>query len=384
MNVSTPAIRPSLRHLARHPILLFWALFVATIPIYVGKSGLPQPGNLVLFILVPYAFAQWDSRLDSRTARIVRALLWFTIWVTAVNFTWAIATGKFSTRDYAIFPLYYAFNAAVLFAAIIMYRQHGEVFLWTTVYSVLFAVGYQVIASFIYRSDLYRGTLFFNNPNQLGYWALLAACMISLTQRRLRIRLPVAGAAITGCAYLATLSASRAAVAGIAILLILLVFSNPRLIIIGILAAVGFLSLGGPLAEAIDSSKRRALETNAQDGTFIEERGYDRLWQYKEHLLLGAGEGDLTRFSDEYESAREIHSSAATVLFSYGVIGAVLFMIFVVRVISGSELRASLMLVPTLVYTIAHQGLRFAMLWVLLAIFVALSMPSRAKVVRAR
>jgi hypothetical protein len=59
-------------------------------------------------------------------------------------------------------------------------------------------------------------------------------------------------------------------------------------------------------------------------------------------------------------------------VFGYGAIGLVLFGMFGVRAVRGSPLRITLMFVPALVYTIAHQGLRFTPFWVVLAVFVVL------------
>jgi hypothetical protein len=49
-----------------------------------------------------------------------------------------------------------------------------------------------------------------------------------------------------------------------------------------------------------------------------------------------------------------------------------MFLAFLWRTLRGAELRLVLMLVPALLYTVAHQGLRFNSLWVLLALFIAL------------
>ncbi len=372
-------IQAALRAFSREPVLFFWCAFVASIPIYVGDSGTPQPGNALIFLILPLALVRWDGRLDGAAVRLLRALIVFTIWVCIVNYGWALITGKFNRSDYAVFPIYYIFNAAVMFAAILIYRRSGDLFLRATTYSVFFAVAYQVVVSFVASSDDVRSALFFNNPNQLGYWSLLAACTISLTQKRLKISMLIAGVGLSACVYLAVLSASRAAVAGVAILLVLLLFSNPKIIVAGMLAAVALSNVGGPLANAIESSRRRA-ELKDQDaaGGFVEERGYDRLWEHKEHLILGAGEGDFGRFN----VGHEIHSSAATVLFSYGIVGAALFLAFVWRLISGASLRATLILVPTVAYTVAHQGLRFTMLWVLLSVFLAQKFLPRAPFAR--
>jgi len=356
--------------LVRSPVLVVWALYLASIPIYVGASGLPQPGNALLFVLVPLALKGWNGKLPASIRRTLRPLAWFTAWVFVVNFSWALIHWKWGLQDYVLHPLYYIFNAVVFFTALVIYQRHGEVFVRVTGYVVIGVVLFQVVASVVSRGDVTRGTLFFNNPNQLGYYALLSACLIALVQRPVKMSIVTASIALTGCTYLSVLSASRAATAGIGILFVLLVFSNPRLIIVGIIAAVGLLAVGGPIASSMDYSQRRALLERDPNADFVEERGYDRLWDYKEHLLLGAGEGDVERFSSA-ETAREIHSSAATVLFSYGVVGATLFLLFALRVITRAHLRSTVILVPTFAYTIAHQGLRFTMLWVLLAVFVA-------------
>jgi hypothetical protein len=178
---------------------------------------------------------------------------------------------------------------------------------------------------------------------------------------------------LSGCAYLAILSASRSAVAGVALLVVFLVFSNPRVIVLASIAAIGLFLVGGPLAQAIDASHKRVLENRRPQYSFFEERGYDRILAHKEYLLLGAGEGGTGRFKETtIIGAAEIHSSAGTILFCYGIVGVVLFSLFLWRLLQGAALRASLMLVPPLLYTFAHQGLRFTLLWVLLPLFVVL------------
>jgi hypothetical protein len=365
-----------LDELLRRPSLALWCLFVAFIPFYVLPSGLPQPGDVLVPLLVPVALLGFRGRLDKISRTSVRPLLWFTMWVLVVNFAWAFLEWKWTDfKAYVIFPIYYFFNFAIFAVALVIYQRFGELFLRLTLYAVFGAVMFQVGASFLYQTGLYRSALFFNNANQLGYYALLAASLIAMCQRRLGFGIVKASIGVTGCAYLALLSASRSAVAGIAILLFLLVFSSPRVIIVASLAAV-VLTIGGPVAKAIDTIEARM--NRHRKTTFIEERGYDRLWEYKEYAVLGAGEGDVQRFVDSPRKyGHEIHSSFATVLFSYGLIGFGLFCWFIVTLLRGSTLRNAVMLIPTLAQTVAHQGLRFTMLWVLFAIFVALKVPAK-------
>jgi hypothetical protein len=144
--------------------------------------------------------------------------------------------------------------------------------------------------------------------------------------------------------------------------------------VVACLAGAAMVSGVGPIADAIEASQDRVLNRGAHsDASFFQERGYDRIWRNQQYLVLGAGEGGLSRFDDTaYVKGMEIHSSAGTILFSYGIAGALLFLVFMWRLIRGARARLVITLLPPLLYTGAHQGLRFTMLWVVLAVFVAL------------
>jgi hypothetical protein len=356
-----------------HPALIAWAVYLFLVPFYVFKSGLPQPGDMFVVLLVPIALRGWNGKLPPSILTPMRALLWFTLWVVVVDYAWAFILGNFGlfgTDTFILFPLYYIYNAMLFLVGLILYRQHGDVFLRITLYMVYGTVLVQVAASFVYQPGA-RGSLFFNNPNQLGYFALLAACMIVLLHWRLRLKLWFSSMALASCGYLAAVSASRAAIAGVAILLMMLLFANPRVIIALSVVALALVFLGGPIADAVKTAEDRVRNRRSHVG-FMEERGYDRIVEYKEYLLFGAGEGGLSRFADTPQQHKEIHSSIGTVVFSYGVIGAYLFFVFVWRLVRGARLRLWMVLLPPLFYAVAHQGLRFTMMWVLLAVFLAL------------
>lgn len=367
-----------LRKILTRPTLLLWLLFVFLEPFYLLPSGLPQPGDVLVLILVPMALYRWKGRLHRDLARPLRPLLWFVLWVFLVNYGWALVVSKWTMlKAYTIFPLYYVFNFAIFFALLLLYQRFGRIILRITITALFAAIGVQVAVSLASRGHSFRDAVFFNNANQLGYYALLAASMIAMSQKVLKISLLKASIALTGCAYLALISASRSGVAGIALLFFLIVFSNPRVILVASIAAVALL-LVGPVAQSIDHVSQRMNRQHRY--TFAEERAYDRIWKFKEYVIIGAGEGDVNRFNeDPKQHGREIHSSFATVLFSYGFIGITLFLWFIARIVRGSGFRLGIMLIPTLTHTAAHQGLRFTMLWVLLAFFVALKHANKAK-----
>lgn len=368
------------REALRTPALALWWLYIVTSPLYILPSGLPQPGDVLVFVLIPAALLGWDGRLNTELVRSLRPLIWFTAWVCVVSLTWAAISGLWLSRKaYTIFPIYYSYNTAIFAVAFILYQRVGEVFLRITMHAIYASVFVQVLGTFVIGTD-FRTAVFFNNANQLGYYALTAASMMALTQRRLGTGLFTASIGFIACAYLAMLSASRAAVGGIAILFFLLVFSNPKVIIVASLAAVGVLTIGGPITRSIDALEQRM---DRGRGRFMEERGYDRMWKYPQHLVFGAGEGEVARFVDNPKFAREIHSSFATVLFAYGVVGMTLFMLFLYRVVRGALLRRSLMLLPIAAFSLSHQGLRFTLLWIMLAVFVATKVPAPASARRA-
>jgi len=368
--------RPSpFRGLTQRPALLLWALYVFLIPFYVFNSGLPQPSDFLLLIVIPLSMYRWSGKLLRGTMPVIRILVWFTLWTALVNYGWAFFTGRWTAfNDYMVYPLFYAFNVGVFYAGSILYQRYRDQFLRLTVYAIFASVMVQVAASFLIRSVLLRGALFFNNPNQLGYYALIAATMIAIANRRLRFSGLLVGIGFTGCAYLALISASRAALGGIGVLVVMLVFSDLRVILLSTIAAIALVSVGGPVAKAIDASELRALQDKRNGRTFAEDRGYDRVWRFKEYLVVGAGEGDFARF-DRADRAHELHSSFATVLFSYGIVGTLLFVLFAVGVVRGSTFRAAAMLGPIGLYMAAHQGLRFTLVWVLLAVFFSLRDP---------
>ena len=70
--------------------------------------------------------------------------------------------------------------------------------------------------------------------------------------------------------------------------------------------------------------------------------------------------------------AHELHSSIGTLFFCYGIVGTILFAIFVWIVLRGSALRIWLIVGAGFAYGMTHQGLRFILLWIMLGMVIAL------------
>jgi hypothetical protein len=367
-----------LSRVIRDPLLALWSLHVFLFPVYVFSSGLPQPSDLMIVLLLPFALARWNGKLYRESSRPLKALILFVGWVILVNYTWMLVLGKFGLAGkdaFLMVPSFYIFDAATFLVALLLYQRYGRRFLWLTFHLVLAATLFQAVFSMLIKtSHGGRGIVLFNNPNQLGFYALLSASMLALGRKRLGFSAWKTGIGVTAAIYLALLSASKAALLGCGILLVVSVLNNPKAVVLAGLAMLAALFMGGPISDAIGMTKSRLEAPDRyEEYNFFELRGYDRITAHKEYLFLGAGEGGLSRFEEtSVIGDHELHSSAGTLIFCYGVVGTILFLRFLYRIVAGVRWRMALLLLPAMAYSMAHQGLRFTMLWVVLGVFVGL------------
>jgi hypothetical protein len=367
-------IAREIRNILRAPPLAIWALYLFLLPIYIFSSGLPQPGDILILVLVPASLIGWNGRMARSSLRPLRALAAFIVWGVVLNYTWMIILGKFGffgKDTFLLVPIFYIYNAMILLSVLVLHARYGDRFLWLTLNAVLATVVFQVLLSFVVTGGTHRQTVMFNNPNQLGLYALLSANILTFGRRRLGFGTLKSSVGMLCCLYLALLSASKAALLGSALLFAISVLSSPRTILLVGLTVLALLSFPNPLTDTMERSRDRIAEK--QEVSFLNSRGYDRIWNHKEYWVIGAGEGGLSRFADtSVIGDHELHSSAGTLFFCYGLVGVVLFASFLLRVVEGATVRSALLLLPALSYSLAHQGLRFTLFWILIGIFVGL------------
>lgn len=376
MNVPRTAqqIATEIQRVLRDPPLTLWALYIFFLPVYIFPSGVPQPGDLLVLLLLPASLFGWNGRMARTASRPMKALMRFLVWGIVLNYAWMIILGKFGffgKDTFLLVPIFYIYNAVILLSVLVLHERYGDRFLWLSLNMVLITVVAQVLISFVVGGGSHRQTVLFNNPNQLGLYALLSANILAFGRRRMGFGTLKSSIGLIACLYLALLSASKAALAGSAILFAVSVLSNPRTILLVGLAMIGLLSFSNPITQTMERSRNRIEEK--QEMGFLDSRGYDRIWNHKEYWVIGAGEGGLSRFADtSVIGDHELHSSAGTLFFCYGLVGVVLFASFLLRVIEGTTLRNALLLSPALAYSLAHQGLRFTLFWILIGLFIGL------------
>ncbi|MGI6455395.1 MAG: hypothetical protein ACOX5R_07180 [bacterium] len=225
-----------------------------------------------------------------------------------------------------------------------------------------------------------RGTIFFNNPNQLGYFSLLTASILFLNLRYLNYYRILTILGIAASFYMSLLSLSKAAMLGLGLLYLLHLIQKPLRMIffIFILCLTYCILVETPFIIDLYNSPillnaiNRIQDIGHSGDDSLQGRGFDRIINHSNYLLFGAGEGVYDRF-DSYISG-ELHSTWGTLLFSYGIFGFLLYLFGLIKIVKTSGASAGLYLLPSIFYGFTHQGLRFTSFWILLSVIFVIRM----------
>ncbi len=351
--------------------LHLWLAIIGTLaaPFYVLPSGNPQPADL-LFVLFGVAFVlreggRFRYPRDAGTFMAFAGAFW--AWVALVNTWWTGWTGSLQITKSTVF---YTYNCGVMAVYVLAYQRYGRAWLVGTVWACAASILGQVLLSPLkMRWGAVRQELFYNNPNQLAYFALLMGVIVFAGSQRLKIPTWLQVAVYLAAAFLVLLSASRAALLSMFALVGLLAVRRPVVLLV-----LGLLAVAGAVAAGLEPASIFGRLLDAEQGT---NRGYFRLFKYPQYLILGAGEGYIHRFAVIDHWAYELHSNFATLLFCYGIVGTVLFGLFHWQIIRRGGFLSALALMPPYVFGLTHQGLRFTQLWILLGFLMCLAIESR-------
>lgn len=358
----------------RGQVLMFlWRTFILLLPFYVFPSGLPQAADYLMAALIVITTTWGGHRFPQKLLLTAKGLCFFTAYTAVVNLLWV-----FSTADTHMLrvPLFYFYNFLVFSLVISLYQDYGTRFLVLTTQIIGLSGLFQALLSLTsFASTGIRQILFFNNPNQLGYFALLSGAIFLVGSHGFQLSKLFESMCLLSFVYLGTLSLSKAAMISMFVLLLVAFFRRPIPVIATILLVVIIClttSFGSPAVGKV-ISRMRTLGQQSDDS--LAGRGYDRIWNHPEYLVFGAGEGATQRFESQVRG--ELHSTLGTILFSYGVVGFTLFAAFVTGVMrmSGAYFCYT---IPIWLYGLTHQGGRFTLMWVLLAFTMCVSSVDKA------
>jgi hypothetical protein len=361
------------------PLLGLGAYFVASI-FYVFPSGNPQPADfLLLLTIVATLLIAW-RQLPVESGLYI-ALGLFVGWIVLVNVIWYFISPDLLFLRKTSFYLYNSLVILFVVAAAYHDWERLKVVIW---WSCVIAL----LAQFLYLEFVFHGlgkraTGTFNNPNQLGYWALLVMACLAVVKERAPLRIWDVLALGAGF-YILMLSLSKAAsISGMLLVLLIIAFcrlqrASALVLGVGLVLAVVFELASGVLVERFMSLEpvvnleRRLGGIGTQEDDNLLHRGYIRLIQNPQYLAFGAGEGGFERLTaDAKKKGKEIHSTLATILMSYGLIGLGLFSMLLFVIFVRAPLASAAYLGPVLLYSITHMGLRFSIFWVYLGLVYA-------------
>jgi hypothetical protein len=375
--------------------LALWALFLLAVPFYfMGKEpvanagavnkmlkgtmqpkvegGVPQVADYVMMALMALMVGGFGLPLLPSHLPVARAFGAFVCYAAVVNLVWTMVTGDLRILKNTLF---YVYNYLLLLTLLALYARLGEKFLRVTVHATAASVFLQVILSPVAPdTSSFRNALFFNNPIQLAYYAVLAATLFYFGSKRFPMKVAYQVCFYLAVVFLLLLSLTKAALLAGAVLLVLAMLQRPAALTAmagaGALFLVGtFLAKDAP-PQLIANLEQRFTKQGS-DETWA-TRGWDRIDNHPEQLFLGAGEGYYERF-DSVINYTELHSSYGTLLFCYGVLGTAPFACGLYLICRRADLMLLAGLLPTLLFGVFHHGLRFTLFWVVLGLLCCLT-----------
>lgn len=356
---------------------LFFGMGIALLPVYAFESGSVQFAHILLFIFVAI-------RLTHQTLGLMWAERLLIILVIVVFAREGIAgVAGTSSGSSLIHAAYLAFNTAIVVAVARIplqnwtFRSSLKLGLAASVAVATGGIWYYGSGLVLVGGELQRSVGLFNNPNQLGYFAVCLTSIVGL----LYLRGVVSRTACLGfwaiAAFLVVVSLSRAALLGFipAIVIGLAAFLNRGrltpvvfLTAVTLMFGVGLAYAGGLFDEFQFVERLEATGSGRYDR--LVERGYSLDFDGPLEFLFGSG-ATLARIGSYGQ--HEIHSTIWSFMAKYGFVGFALFVGVLVMWAKTlyrdhGVLGISLVLLPPMMFGLTHNGSRFTALWVLIGL----------------
>ncbi|MCK4441640.1 MAG: O-antigen ligase family protein [Sulfurovaceae bacterium] len=353
--------------------------FMMLFPFYLFSSGQPQISHMILIVIFGAVFILMFSRFIQAVKENIMFMI-FLIYIIYVNTSWLIITGSVS---FVVYTLFYIFNILLFYSTYLLYKEH-----FMTSENIRNSIFWSLILQFIFllASGLTfntRNMLFFNNPNQLGYFSISVIniyFILGVNQIKPRDSLEILkNITVYSIAFLLLVfSSSKSALVSYAMFLIFIFYIemvkrfNTKKLLVALLlglVVIGTMTMNLNKIEKVAENTElfsRTVNAGTEEDDSLAGRGYDRIIQYVQYTLLGAGEGKFTRFPLSKHHG-ELHSTIANILFSYGFIGLLLFISLFLNPKYHIG-RVLFYMSPILLYGLAHNGIRSPLFWIAFAL----------------
>lgn len=362
-------------------LLSLFVLFIIIKPFYFWRSGLPQPADFIYVLLILMLLLRIDIGNTFKflfKQQVFILSIVFAFWVFLCNSIWTIILSV----PQIMFPtIYYFYNVIVFTTVLILVRLYGEL-LFIKVFSISVVLSLSIQFFLFLAAGGYTGgrqTINFNNPNQLGYYGLLALVSVFYVQSRIHMHKLSFMFATIASSILILISLSKAAIVSVFMLIFFhflhqignirnrfFIVTTTLLIVIIAFFLIGFDLLRISDIPLLDAVNRRLLSISKDSDDSFEGRGYDRLYNYPEYWIFGAGEGAPNRYSGSLTG--EFHSTLGNIQLSYGLIGTILFLSILLHVLKPNNYADWYLIMTLLTYGLTHNGIRNTLFWILLGI----------------
>lgn len=352
-------------------LLAVLGIGLALTPVYIFDSGGMQITHLFFAILMFLVIIKEKIKVP----KLSLLVLLFFLYSVMVELIYGIIN---SSVIQLINPIYILYNFLLLTTVSAVVEKYG---MSSVKFGLIIAVTIATVSVLATGIDLTNlngegrpaGT--FNNPNQLGYFS---TCIISISyllhhhkyNNYLETQILVLSAFV-----LSILSLSKAAMLANTLVLIFL-FSPKNLKMLGFFIFLAFpcicyiiylLLNNGTLEDYL--FYQRIFNMMDEGDSSLSERGYFAFLNGNPfQMLFGLGEENVKKFV-----GHEVHSTFGSVLNNYGFIGITIFVVvycYWIRILFlayGWLIAILIMAAPTL-YGITHNGLRFTIFWLLIAL----------------
>jgi len=364
---------------------LYYIYFILK-PFYFWDSGLPQISDIIMTILILLygLHKNFSFRIQENAKKFLMICLLFITYIVVINLVWVLLLG---TPDrFILNSLIYVYNFFIVVFIVFLYAEYKEKLVEVTYKSALASVFIQFF--FFIVSGGFSGarmTAGFNNPNQLGYYSLLIVSILIYASSKIKVKVKWFILGILASIVLALSSLSKSAIISlIGLMLFYFVFRvfpkisknkfnfRQSLVVLSILLVLVLIyNTTNLLQEStlIQSVEKRIASTGVESDDTPEARGYNRIIEYPQYWIFGAGEGMYRRFGDHQD--REFHSTLGNIQVSYGLIGTILFMMLLVIALRNDRYKSFYIILFLLLYGIAHNGIRNSLFWLLVALIAS-------------
>lgn len=363
----------------RGVVAFFFGFGVALSPVYLGESGGFQLAHIFLLAALVFGLRRIFplTRID--------VLLGCYLAYACVREGLAIIGGAAITTLLPVAQLAFGFCVFLLARASFSDAPALRPLVkWCFVGTAVAVVGVLVLGSSGLEAEgAARAIGTFNNPNQLGYFGVLMGSIAILLSQRGVLSQKQAFLLILACTYLCVVSLSKSAM-GSAVIIVLAYFAQSfsrRTLQFGFVVLVVLISLNIALEmgwlrfPALEdfAAYRRIIGAAKENDTSFAVRGYSILdnasWS---DVIFGLSSAGVAALRGGYE----VHSTYMAPIGAYGLVGGGLFILFLLYLSVSTIGRFGMLgffgvLLPTLLYGVAHNGGRTALFWCLAGLVAA-------------